>query len=76
MVCANLEMYESIFCRHLPYVPRSVTAGGGGSEMGQSKDGTASDLTSVFEAAEHSENTTGTEGHMSAAGTCLWHVLF
>ena len=53
-----------------------MTAGGGGSEMGQSKDETASDLTSVFEATEHSENTTGTEGNMSAAGTLFIHVLF
>lgn len=44
--------------------------------MGQSKDGKASDLTSVFEAAEHSENTTGTEGNMSAAGTLFIRILF
>lgn len=55
---------------------RYVTAGGGGSEMGQSKDGKASDLTSVFEAAEHSENTTETEGNMSAAGTLFIRILF
>lgn len=53
-----------------------MTAGVGGSEMGQSKDGKASDLTSVFEAVENSENTTGTEGNMSAPGASFTHVHF
>lgn len=55
---------------------RSVSAGSGGSEMGQSKDGKASDISTVCEAAEQSENTTGAEGNMSAAGMLFVHVHF
>ena len=51
-----------------------MTAGVGGAEMGQSKDGKADDLTSAFEAAENSENTTATEGNMSPPGTPFTHV--
>ena len=52
-----------------------MTASVGGSEMGQSKDGKASDVTSALEATESSENTTGTEGNMSAPGARVTHVL-
>ena len=56
------------------FYARSVTAGGGGSEMGQSKDGKASDLASVFETTEHGESTTGTEENVPASGMLFMHI--
>ena len=49
-------------------------AGGGGSEMGQSKDGKASDLASVVETAEHSGNPTWTKENMPALGMLFMHI--
>ena len=55
-------------------MPDPRMAGGSGSEVGQSKDGQASDLASVVEMAEHGESTTGTEENVPASGMLFMHI--